>query len=148
MDAVAFLINEHNKVRKSFTDILEGSHRDETTAKMFNLLCDDLIRHETMEQEIWYPHLKRNEKLSEIITHLIAEEKSAKKTIKEFRKIKDAKEWNKKFMKFKREVEHHAREEETKLFPKVKKILTENELLSLGKMMREYKRDYLQLMAA
>lgn len=142
MNAIDFLIKEHNKVRKTFAEISKGIHRDITKKEMFNELCQELIRHETMEQEIWYPNLKKNEKLRDIIKHLISEEKTAAKTIKEFGKIKIQKEWEEKFLKFKKDVEHHANEEEDKLFPKVEKLLDAAELKRIGKELYEFKLEF------
>jgi hemerythrin superfamily protein len=142
MDAITFLLKEHDKVRKTFAEINDESHRDETKKEMFNALCQDLIRHETMEQKVWYPHFKNNEKLDDTVKHLITEEKSAANTIKEFEKIKTEPEWEEKFLKFKKDVEHHASEEEHKLFPVVKKILDEVELEKIGKEMQEFKKEF------
>ncbi|CAN5299119.1 CBU_1677 family Dot/Icm type IV secretion system effector [soil metagenome] len=142
MNAVKFLLKEHNKVRNTFADISDESHREETKRKMFNALCEDLIRHETMEQKIWYPHLKNNEILADVIKHLISEEKSAAEAIKEFKTIKTEEEWIKKFVKLRNDVEHHAAEEEQKLFPKVEKMLDETKLEKIGKEMREFKSEY------
>lgn len=142
MNAILFLINEHNNVRKMFQEIYKGSHRDSTKKEMFFDLCQELIRHETTEQRIWYPYLKNNEKLTKTIKHLISEEKNADKLIKEFKKIKTQDEWDKKFLKFKKEIEHHATEEETKLFPKVAKILSKKELDDIGLEMFRFRRDF------
>jgi len=141
MDAIKFLLKEHNKVRRIFKDINKKSRRDLTKRKIFKELCHDLIVHETMEQKKWYPTLKKNKDLKDTIKHLLSEEKKAAKTIKTFKNIKSPEEWNKKFFEFKNDVEHHASEEEEKLFPKVKKLFDEAELKKLGKEMYQFKKD-------
>ena len=142
MNAIDFLIKEHNKVRQVLADISDGSHRDTTKRKLFESLSHDLIRHETMEETVWYPRFKNDEKLDVRVKHLISEEKIAEKAIKKFDNIKTQQEWEKMFVKFKRDVEHHADEEEKKLFPNVRKILDENKLEEIGKQMREFKEKY------
>lgn len=142
MNAIDFLIKEHDKVRKMLTDISDSSHQYETKRKLFDKLCADLLRHETMEEEVWYPQLKRKTELYSTIKHLISEEKHAEKEIKTIQKITDQAEWENKFLTFKKNVEHHAKEEEEKLFPQVKKILSEKELEEIGKEMFTFKQQY------
>ncbi len=142
MNAIDFLINEHNKVRKMLADIDDESHKEETKHKMFNELCIELIRHETMEQTVWYPYLKKDEKIVKEIGHLLSEEKSAAKAIESFQKNLTDNEWEKKFHQFKKDVLHHANEEETELFPRVKKVLDEKRLEEIGKDMREFKLEF------
>jgi hypothetical protein len=140
MNAILFLINEHEKVKHILADICDKSHKEETKLKIFHELAHHLIRHETMEQKIWYPHFK--DKLEDTVKHLISEEKSAAQAIIELEKIKNQNMWDEKFLKFKNDVEHHASEEEHKLFPNVKKILTEEELEKIGKEMYEFKKEF------
>lgn len=140
MDAIHFLKKEHDHVRRMLFDISDESHHYETKIKMFNELCQDLIRHETMEHKVWYPHLKN--KVNKTVEHLLREEKIAEKTIKNFENINDEKIWEEKFSKFKKDVENHANEEEQKLFPIVKNILSESELEKIGNDMYQFKRNY------
>ncbi|MBA3662015.1 MAG: hemerythrin domain-containing protein [Gammaproteobacteria bacterium] len=144
MNAVEFLLKEHEKVRQMLDEINDESHKPETKKKMFNTLCDDLLRHEAMEHKIWYPHFKANEKLDETVKHLISEEKHAEKAINQFDKVESNEEWEKLFLKFKQDVLHHAHEEETKLFPKIKKMFSEGELENIGHEMYSFKQQYLK----
>ena len=140
MNAIQFLINDHNKARSMFADIAEGSHREQTKKKLFDELCHTLIIHETMEQTVWYPFLnKQDTNLKEIITHLIGEEEQASKEIKKVLHMDFTSDWQEKFLEIKKSVEHHANEEETKLFPSVEKILDQSTLERLGKEMYAFK---------
>ena len=114
MDAITFLIKEHDKVRKVLKTISK-SRRYTTKKTRFKVLCRDLIRHESMEQKIWYPHFKKSKKIKSEVKHLLSEEKHAEKEIKKFKIIKTEEEWNEKFSKFKKAVEQHADEEEHEL---------------------------------
>lgn len=143
MNAIDFLLKEHEKVRKILADISDESHRVETREKKFEMLCQELIRHETMEQKIWYPYFKNNSQLTEIINHLISEEKSAHTKIKKFNTIKTETEWKEKFSELKKDIEHHATEEETKLFPLVNKLLNDMDLERIGKEMHQFKEEYI-----
>jgi iron-sulfur cluster repair protein YtfE (RIC family) len=139
MNAIKFLVKEHERVRKTFAEIEDESRRYETKKKMFDTLCQELTVHEKMEQTIWYPCFENEDELKLIVEHLLSEEKEAENTMKELDKITDQDEWEKEFLKFKNAVDHHASEEEQKLFPKVGRFLSEDELDSLGKEMIEFK---------
>ena len=142
MNAIEFLINEHKSVKKTLEDISDSSHRFETKQKMFANLCANLLRHEKMEHTVWYPHFKDSDKLDNTVKHLLIEEKSAENAIKAFDSIKTPEEWHIKFSKFKKDVVHHAQEEERDLFPQVKKILDEEQLNQIGRDMSEFKKQY------
>lgn len=145
MNAILLLIKEHEKVRAAMAEITDDSHRFETRKKMFQELSAELIRHETMEQSVWYPQIQINAEVKNTIEHLIAEEKSAAKTVNAIKNLSDIKEddkWLETFMKLKKDVEHHADEEETALFPKVARLIDEKELERIGKEMYDFKQEY------
>jgi hemerythrin superfamily protein len=137
MNAIDFLIKEHNRVRKMLRTICDESQHYEMQKKQFQTLSQDLIQHETMEHQVWYPHFK--DKLPETVKHLLSEEQHAEKAIKKMSEIKSEEAWQKQFLKFKNEVEHHASEEETDLFPEVSKILSEKELEEIGMELFDFK---------
>ena len=139
MHAVDFLLKEHATVRATFKEISNDSHRYETKRKMFDELCENLKCHEKMEQTKWYPHLQKNPELKKIIDHLLEEEKKASEAISDFKHITDEAEWEKKFSTFHKDVDHHANEEEEKLFPKVKDFFEEKQLEEWGLAMHQFK---------
>jgi hemerythrin superfamily protein len=138
MDAITYLKSEHDRFRKTLAKI--GKTANITTKKAeFNKFCAELIRHETMEQKVFYPRLKSHPELKDIIKHLLGEEKSAAQTIKKFNSVKFDFMWKLRFYKFSHDVDHHANEEEKELFPKVRKILSKVELAELGMKMQKFK---------
>lgn len=138
MDAIIYIRSQHTKIRKAFKAIGKTASLNSKKTKL-NALCKELVKHETMEQKAWYPVLRKNKTLANVIKHLVAEEKSAAKTIKSFKKSHFDLIWKLKYMKFKRDVEHHARDEEKKLFPKVRKIIPKKELMLLGTKLQKFK---------
>lgn len=138
MDAIKYLRNEHSKVRKMFAIVSKISDEKKKKIK-FKLLCKDLVRHEKMEQRVWYPVLQKDPKLKAIIKHLLSEERAAAKAIKQLNKRSLEIIWKLRFTKFKNDVNHHAKDEEKKLFPKVRKAYSKKELSELGSKMRKFK---------
>lgn len=138
MDAIAYLRQEHSRFKKTLALISKISD-EKIKIKKFDSFCNELVRHETMEQKIWYPVLRKKIELRDIIKHLISEEKSAAQTIKKFKKMHFGIMWRLRYYKFKHDVNHHAKEEEQELFPEVRKLLTKKELNELGAKMRKFK---------
>ena len=138
MDAITYLRQEHTKFRKALKAIHNISNEKIKLTK-FNALCKDLVKHEKMEQKAWYPALRKHKELLQIIKHLVSEEKSADKAIKKFKYTGFGIIWKLKFIKFKHDIDHHAKEEEKELFPKVRKIFDKKELDALGKKMKKFK---------
>lgn len=140
MNAIAYLKNDHQSF-KNLIKKISGSGDRQVKKKLFSKLCQALLEHEDVEQKIWYPALKRNTNLDLEIRHLISEEKHVEKEIKVFDEIKNEEEWDKRFNKFKNELEHHSDEEEKKLFPNVEEVLSKADLEDLGKSMLKFKEE-------
>lgn len=138
MNAIDFLISEHNKVRNELEKIAGLKIDDPTRRAEFDKLASHLIRHETMEHQIWYPHFKNNALLSDTVKHLLKEEGAAERAIQQLENVNDNDKWQDKFTKFKDDVGHHANEEEYLLFPEVKKLLSAAELEKIGKEMADF----------
>jgi len=139
MDAIVLLRQEHSRFRKTLKAISNVTNLA-TKKKKFEAFCQDLLRHEKMEEKVWYPALRKlDPELRDIIAHLVDEEKSAAKAMQKFKKTGFGLMWKLRFYKFKHDVDHHAREEETDLFPKVRRLLTKTELNQLGIKMRKFK---------
>ena len=142
MNAIDLLVAEHNKVRKTLSEMASPTKPIAEKKKTFQGLRYDLLRHEKMEQTVWYPHFKNSEKLDNTVKQLIKEEQEAHHEIQDLNKIEAEDEWNRQFVKFKNDVEHHAQEEETKLFPQVRAILSEQELTAIGAEMQKFEEEY------
>jgi hemerythrin superfamily protein len=141
MNAIQLILNQHARIRK-FLAKLSKTKNPATSNTLFKKLAAFLISHETMEQKVWYPFLKKNNKLKPTITHLITEEKTAAKSITKIKKIKSQNTFEEKIMELMSAVSHHAKEEETKLLPKVRKLIEESELKKVGKQMQEFKKAF------
>ncbi len=141
MNAIQLILNQHAKIRKFLSQITK-SKKPSFLEREFNKLSLFLISHETMEQKIWYPFLRKNTKLKTLVSHLINEEKTAAKTISKIKKIKSQETFEEKLFELKNAVSHHANEEEKNLLPKVKKMIDDVELKAIGKKMNEFKKSF------
>lgn len=141
MNAIEFLTKEHEEFKNFFEDI-KDAHPERTKKKIFQELSELIIRHETIEQKIWYPRIQMMGKVSMIIKKLISQEKESEKVIKKMMVINNFEQWQEKFLMFTKEVEHHATEEEKKLFPKIAELMSEKDLKKIGTDMIEFSRKY------
>lgn len=139
MDAIDILLVDHRRFRVTFAAISTGKMSDQARVKMFFRLLYDLKMHETMEQKEWYPHILKKDNL--MLKHLLREEKEAAKAVAAFYRMRPLTvRWWQKFNAFKHDVLHHAHDEETKLFPTVRKHFPKAYLTELGQYMLAFKR--------
>lgn len=128
-------------------DLLEGQHREVDAliaelessrgdrAAVFRSLADKLAAHATVEEKIFYPAVMRS-KTSEQLHESVEEHLAIKRVLADLLDLDPAADrdrFDAKLSVLKETVTHHAHEEEeTKLFPVVRKIMTADELAALG----------------
>ncbi len=137
--AIEIILQEHKQIREKIAKIDKILKSDiKESRSLFKELKNFLIKHEAMEQTVWYPELEKYGDLKDIISTLKKEEQNASDEIKRLDSITDDKEWTSKVKKLFKDVEHHAEDEETKLFPKVKKQLDKSQLDKIGTKIKAY----------
>ena len=149
MDALTLLEQDHQKVKKIMGEIEKTTERGvKTRQELFTKLEKELVVHEKIEEQIFYPRVKEQattKKLEEIVTESFEEHHFVNVVMAEIKKTPfEAEEWAAKFSVMMENIEHHAfEEEEGEMFPKVRKIFSKAELEEMGTEMEELK---LQLM--
>jgi len=143
MDAIQLLKDDHKKVEKIFSD-LENKRDDRRT--LFPELDRELTIHAEIEEKIFYPAAKGAEPTRDLVLESIEEHKQIKMVLADLGQtdMRTA-EWTAGLKVLKEDVMHHVGEEENDLFPKVKKILSKEQLEDLGTRMEQMK---LKLMGA
>jgi hemerythrin superfamily protein len=124
MDALALLIADHNRVRGGFSRFRQA-RKDKDRATMAAIAADiveDLAVHTTIEEEIFYPWARPlSEEIGETIDEGLEEHHVMKVLVEELASLpKGDHEWTAKMTVLIENVEHHAGEEETTLFPSVR----------------------------
>jgi len=142
MDAIQLLKDDHQKVEKIFSSM----ERKENRQRLFPELDRELTVHATIEEQIFYPAAREAEPTRDLVLESIEEHKQIKMVLADLEQTdKTTDEWGAALKVLKEDVMHHVGEEEDELFPKVKKILSKDQLDDLGTRMEELK---MQLMAA
>jgi hemerythrin superfamily protein len=129
-DVLELLRSQHDEVDALFAALEEG--RDNRAA-LFGQLADTLAAHATIEEKLFYPAVLA--KNTEAQLHEAVEEHLAIKRVLAdlITMTVDEATFRAKLSVLKEDVSHHARkEEEAKLFPKVKLVMSTDERAALG----------------
>ena len=111
------------------------AHQPEARATGLARVGDDLTKHLTSEEEVFYPAVKAK-RTEDVLLESLEEHLSLKRLLADLLTLDPAAEtWEPKFKVLKEQTEHHHEEEEEKLFPKVRKALDAAELEDLGQQM-------------
>jgi len=134
-DAITLLKADHAVVKKLFAQEEKATNHDEKKQKIFDQIKDALTVHATIEEEIFYPAVKkaRSEHVKDEVREGYEEHKQIKALLAQIADITPADEtWDMKVKVLKEDVEHHVKDEETEMFPDARKFLGEKRLMELG----------------
>lgn len=143
MDALTLLEQDHQKVKKLMAEIERTTERGvKTRQALFGKLVEELTVHERLEERIFYPAVKERattKKLEELVAESYEEHHFVDVVKAEIEGTPfDSEEWGAKFKVMMENIEHHAfEEEEGKMFPKVRRAFSKEELEDLGTRMAE-----------
>jgi hemerythrin superfamily protein len=135
-DAVALLKADHAAVKKLFAQHDKATKHDaETKQEIFDQIKAALTVHATIEEEIFYPAVKkaRSEHTKDEVLEAYEEHKQIKSLLAQIGRLTPADEtYDMKIKVLKEDVEHHVKEEEGEMFPDAKKFLGERRLMALS----------------
>ncbi|MGH3768327.1 MAG: hemerythrin domain-containing protein [Pseudonocardiaceae bacterium] len=124
MDGLDLLIADHNRVRGLFARFRAAQENSDTATmgEIAEKIFDELEVHTTIEEKIFYPAVHDlSEELAEVVDEGVQEHHVVDVLIAEARTLKPGDpEWVAKLSVLIENVEHHAEEEETELFPPVR----------------------------
>lgn len=124
-DAIALLTSQHAEVKAKFDEFEELGDRATTSKKkLANEICEQLIMHTTIEEEIFYPALRgASKEMEDMLDEAFVEHASAKDLIAQVQEMAPGEDYYDAKVKVLGEyVSHHVEEEEDEMFPKVRKL--------------------------
>ncbi len=134
MDAIKLLTDQHRKLESLMKTTLQAQ-QPKPRATALKQVGDDLTKHLTSEEEVFYPAVKAK-RTEDILLESLEEHLSLKRLLADLLELDPAAEtWEAKFKVLNEQTEHHHKEEEEHLFPKVGKALDAGELEALGEQM-------------
>ncbi len=140
-DAIALLKADHELVSDLF-DEYENSHSTAKKKRIVAQICDELTVHAQLEEEIFYPAVKRALKDHELIPEARVEHATLKDLIAQVEgKEPDGEMFDAKIKVMHEYVKHHVKEEQNEIFPKAKS--TDLDMMKLGAKLSERKEELL-----
>ena len=132
-NAITMLTEDHAKVRKMFKQF-EKSHEnmeDAEKAELVQQICMELTVHAQVEEEIFYPAAREAIEEQELLDEAEVEHASAKELISQLQGMEPGDElYDAKVTVLGEYVDHHVKEEEKQMFPKVRKARLDLEMLA------------------
>lgn len=141
MNAIELLKQDHNKVSRLFQKV-KGSEEDKHK-ELFEQIKQELEVHTHIEETIFYPKIREEKELEDIVLEGIEEHHQAKIFLRELANLtENSEKFEPKLKVLMEDITHHVQEEEGEMFPKVEKIFDAATLEDLGKQMEEEKKSY------
>jgi iron-sulfur cluster repair protein YtfE (RIC family) len=143
LDAIELLLQDHREVESLFQefDSLEAGEEDDAE-DLVEDACIELEIHDKLETEIFYPAVREaasDDDIQDLLDDAEDEHEAVRELIEKLEEMEpddDARDAL--FATLIEQVKHHVEEEESELFPKVKK-LEGLDLVALGAEMKERK---------
>ena len=137
MNAIDMLKKQHREVEKLFSKFEAlGDSAAKSKQRVFNEIADALAMHATIEEKHFYPAVKAK-RTEDILLEALEEHLSVKRIIADLLKLEPSDDtFDAKVKVLQEQVEHHVKEEEGDLFPKVTKVLSASELVELEQQMQ------------
>jgi hypothetical protein len=147
MDAISLLKTDHDHMKKMLDEGEATTERGvKTRTELLATIKRELTVHERIEEEIFYPALKRHPKARGIVLEGYEEHHVVDEIMRELEGTSVSDEtWGAKFKVMKENIEHHIEEEEGEMFRNARQVFERQELEDLGARMLELKEAALQL---
>jgi len=134
-DAIDLLIKDHEEVKKLFEEFDTLTDRSKAKKKAIaDKICHELTVHTQIEEEIFYPKVREAIKDSDLMDEALVEHAGAKDLIAQILDMSPGEDlYDAKVTVLSEQIEHHVKEEEEDMFPKVRK--SGLDLIALGEQM-------------
>ena len=136
MNALDLLIADHNRVRGLFARFQAAVSEDDaaTMTELAATIAEELRVHTTIEEEVFYPAVHdTDEEISSTVDEGLEEHHVVDVLLEEIAGLEPGSDqWVAKMSVLIENVEHHAEEEETELFPPLRNELPAERLQTLG----------------
>ena len=143
MDAITLLTNDHDEVRSLFEQFRTANEADDMTRmkELQKQIFSELETHTRIEEDIFYPAVRDTdeEELAETVDEGVQEHHVVKVLMREIEDVSGDDTFIAKMKVLMENVEHHAEEEETDMFPDLRERMSQQRLDELGTEMEAAK---------
>lgn len=123
-DAIGMLMADHKKVKKLFSDFkkLKDERSGGEKAALVEQICTELKVHTAIEEEIFYPAVRKAIDDSDLMDEALVEHAGAKSLIAQLEEMSPEDDlYDAKVTVLGEQIDHHVREEEGDMFKQAKK---------------------------
>ncbi len=123
LDAITLLKQDHDYVKKAFRAFEKMDHEDLDAMKaLVSQVCAALKVHTRVEEELFYPPVRKAIKDEDLMNEAEIEHDSAKSLIRRIERMKPGDpKYVATFTVLGEYVKHHVKEEESEMFPKARR---------------------------
>ncbi len=140
-DAITLLTADHAKVKKlfkEFQDLKEDDGSAEDKSALVTRICNELKVHTEIEEEIFYPAVRKAIDDGDLMDEALVEHAGAKELVTQLEDMSpDDELYDAKVTVLGEQIQHHVKEEEGEMFPKARKAKIDGQ--ALGAQMAERK---------
>jgi hemerythrin-like domain-containing protein len=134
------LSSEHRQV----ADLLQQAMRDGSKETFFKVKAKT-NPHLLGEEKLFYPVLQQKEELSDLINHAFEEHNQIKSISSELESMNAGDQnWSSKVKELNDAVTHHVQEEENKVFPEAKKVLSQDKAQDIAQQYMQFSQSFKQ----
>ncbi len=131
-DAIDMLMADHRKVKNLFSEFgrLTEDGGDEEKSSIVEQICNELKIHAELEEEIFYPAVRKAIDDAPLMDEALVEHAGAKELIAQLEEANPSEDlYDAKVTVLGEQINHHVKEEEGEMFPKAKKAKVDTEAL-------------------
>ncbi|UFS72117.1 hemerythrin domain-containing protein [Geomonas sp. RF6] len=131
------LKKDHREVDQLLSQ-LEGGSEDQRE-ELFSTLQEEFTEHCQLEEKFFYPQMKKINELKDLVQDALEEHSQAKELLVQLEDvIDDDDEFQSALSEFKESVQHHVKEEESKVFKRTSDFISDDQLRDIAmKCMQE-----------
>jgi hemerythrin superfamily protein len=139
MNALEVLKEDHQKVKGLFQEVRQTT--DQAKRKeLFNKIDTELAIHAHIEETVFYPAIEEHEEFKDMVEKALKEHQEVKTLLDELEGFDtESPDFGSKLGELIEAVEHHVKEEEGEMFPKIREVFDEDELEQLGQELESAK---------
>ena len=140
LNALDLIKQDHDRLKHVFKQALDADD-PATRGELLERIRAELVAHERMEEDIFYPALRgATEKAKDIVLEGYEEHHVIDVILDEMFDVpEDTEQWHAKLKVLQENLEHHIEEEEDEMFTRARKAMSAEALQELGKKMRQSK---------
>jgi hypothetical protein len=141
VNALELMKTDHDRLKELLEEALDTDEPAERS-ELLHQMRSELMAHEQMEEDVFYPALRQNAEAREIVLEGYEEHHVIDLILDELLEVpEESEQWKAKLKVLQENIEHHIEEEEGKMFKKAKQTFDKDALEELGAKMEAAKEE-------